>query len=91
MSAPIKSISYLSGKVRGKALKEIEAILDDKKCKKYNKEFRQQLVLRLAGSVLPRIQEISGPDGKEIPLPLLGGLSNGHRNKGNKNIIDPKE
>ena len=35
---------------------------------KVSKEFRQAMLLKLAGNVLPRLNEISGPEGKPIPL-----------------------
>jgi hypothetical protein len=56
----------LSGEVRDLTLREIKSVLLDKKCVKNTKEFRQTLLLRLAGSVLPRVQEISGADGKDL-------------------------
>jgi hypothetical protein len=81
----------LSGKVRNKALNIIGDILEDKI--DYGPEFKKALLLRLAGSILPRLQEISGPDGGDIPLPLLGGLSNNERNsnQGNKDITETTE
>jgi hypothetical protein len=58
----------LSGNVRDLALREIKAVLEDTENLKYGKDFRQQLVLRLAGSVLPRINEHTGEDGAPIPI-----------------------
>ena len=31
-------------------------------------ELYKQILLKLAGTVLPRLNEVSGPDGKPIPL-----------------------
>lgn len=61
----------LSGRVRDKTLRLIEIALDDEKCKKHTKEFRQQLLLRLAGSVLPRIQEHTGEDGEPLQIKVF--------------------
>lgn len=59
----------LSKEVRDLALLEIKNILTGKK--KVEKRFREALVLKLAGSVLPRLNEMSGPDGKELPVPIF--------------------
>ena len=53
----------LAARVRKLTLLEIEKALKGK-----NKEFKQQVILRLASSILPRLTEMSGPDGKPIPL-----------------------
>ena len=58
----------LSADVRDLTLREIRRVLLDKRCKSHTKEFRQQLILRLAGSVLPRIQENSGPGGGPMEM-----------------------
>ena len=38
-------------------------------------EMKKQLILKMSTSILPRLNELSGPDGGEIPLPIYGGLS----------------
>jgi hypothetical protein len=66
----------LAGEVRDLTLKEIRAILVDKENEKYSKDFRQQVILKLAGNVLPRINEHSGTDGGPIQFtPIYGGQS----------------
>lgn len=53
----------LAGEVRDLALNEIKrALLGD------DVEFKKAVVLRLAGSLLPRLNEVSGPDGAPIPI-----------------------
>lgn len=54
----------LAGKVRTLALGEIEKILKYKK----NKRLYEAVIIRLSGSILPRLNEVSGPDGTPIPL-----------------------
>lgn len=62
----------LAGEVRGLGLKHLKKILnDDYK----DKDFQKQVLLRLAASLLPRLNEHSGPDGGEIPFPIYGGKS----------------
>ncbi len=61
----------LAARVRSLGLIEIEKALkrDD------TDEFKQAVILRLASSLLPRLNEHSGPDGGVIPLPIYGGVS----------------
>lgn len=59
----------LAARVRSLALEEIEKALKNKK----NKRLYEAVVIKLAGSVLPRLNEISGPDG--APIPILGGVT----------------
>ncbi len=61
----------LSGEVRDLTLRAIKSVLLDIRCKNHSKEFRQQLLLRLAGSVLPRINENSGPDGGPMQAEVI--------------------
>mgnify|MGYP001575822396 CR=1 FL=1 len=58
----------LAGEVRTLALKEIKKALLGK-----DSEFKKAVVLRLAGSLLPRLNEHTGADGE--PLPILGGMT----------------
>lgn len=58
----------LSGEVRDLTLREIKKVLTDTRHRTHSKEFRQQMLLRLAGSVLPRIQEHSGLDGQPVVI-----------------------
>ena len=70
----------LSKEVRDLALEEIRDIL--KGDIEVNRQFRQALILKLAGTVLPRLTEISGPDGGDIPMPILGGITKANENQG---------
>ena len=53
----------LASRVRSLTLLECERQLLKKKGKLY-----EAVLLRLAGSVLPRLNEVSGPDGTPIPI-----------------------
>ena len=65
-------------------VKELRAILLEDSFAVFNDElqvegwsqFRKDLLMKYAPRVLPTINEISGPDGGEIPLPIYGGKSN---------------
>ena len=82
----------LAAEVRTLSLRKIKSVLEDEKCEKYGKEFQQQLLLRLAGTLLPRLNEHTGEDGEQLfPQPLLGGKSNGRINIGNEEIIEVKK
>lgn len=56
----------LAARVRTLALNEIEKILKKPKHKLYG-----AVVIKLAGSVLPRLNEHTGADGKELPVPIF--------------------
>ena len=43
--------------------------------------FQQQLHLKLAGTVLPRLNEVSGPEGKPIPIMQLDAVLEDHSNQ----------
>jgi hypothetical protein len=58
-----------ANRVRDLTLKEIEGVLDGSK--DYGKDFKKQLLLRLAGSVLPRLQEHTGEDGAPLQIQVL--------------------
>jgi len=62
----------LAGEVRDLTLNEIKKILLDTKCKNVDKNFRQAVVLKLAGNVLPRLNEHTGADGQELKLGFDG-------------------
>lgn len=72
----------LAARVRTLALEEIEKALKNKK----NKRLYEAVLIKLAGSVLPRLNEHSGPDGQ--PIPIYGGLS---RYTGDKESIPTEE
>ena len=64
----------LAARVRSLALSEIEKVLKRKKGKLY-----EAVLIKLAGTVLPRLNEHSGPEG--TPIPLLYALSDNNSNK----------
>ena len=55
----------LAAEVRTLALKQIKRAL---KGKYGDEEFKKAVILRLAGAILPRLNEVSGPNGKPIPI-----------------------
>lgn len=57
----------LSARVRTKALKEIEAILDEPGLTEYKKA----LLLKLSGTLLPRLNEHTGEDGEAISIKII--------------------
>ena len=58
----------LAAKVRTQALNDIYAVLiEDTKVKKWS-NYKQQIVLKLAGTVLPRLTEVTGEDGAAIKI-----------------------
>lgn len=65
----------LAARVRNLALSEIEKILTKPKHKLYG-----AVIVKLAGSVLPRLNEHTGAEGRELPVPIFNVLStnNGH-------------
>ncbi len=63
--------------VRNLALDHIEKILSPKyKDKKYQKE----LLLRMAPNLLPRLNEHTGADGVELPVPIFNVVPSNHSN-----------
>lgn len=63
----------LAARVRTLTLKECEKALLKRKGKLY-----EAVLLKLAGSVLPRLNEHSGPEGKPIPLIDMTNVRNNH-------------
>ena len=76
----------LATKVRTKALNDIYAVLDGDEDVETWSDLKKQVVLKLAGTVLPRLNEHSGPDGGEIPLPIYGSRSVHSNNSDGKTI-----
>ena len=66
MAGVTKNNQLLSANVRSLVLSQIQDVLlgDDE-------EFKKALLLKLSGSVLPRLNEISGLDGDPIKLNLI--------------------
>lgn len=71
----------LAAKVRSLTLDRILKILT-----KGNGRLYEAVIIKLAGTVLPRLNEHSGPDG--APIPLLHAL---HDNNGGKKDIQPQK
>lgn len=68
----------LAAKVRQLTLEECFRQLQKKKGKLY-----EAVLLKLAGTVLPRLNEISGIDGEAVPLVVrfIDAKSNGHTDR----------
>lgn len=62
----------LAAQVRTIALERMLEILRKQK----PKELYEQILVKLSGTVLPRLNEVSGPDGE--PIPLLHALTLKH-------------
>ena len=80
--------------VRNLTLKIIEDALDKESpnYKNYNDEFRNALILRLAGTLLPRLNEHSGEDGGPITYkPIYNGESISKHHGDEKSIPDDQE
>ena len=60
-----------AARVRTLALNEIEKILKKPKHKLYG-----AVIIKLAGTVLPRLNEHSGHDGGELPVPIFNVSTN---------------
>lgn len=91
--APTVQDKELSKRVRRLTLKKIEKILIRPVVRMDKEEYDlyKQVLLKLTGNVLPRLNEVSGPNGGDIPLPLLGGKSNGKNNNSDKKTSKVKE
>jgi hypothetical protein len=73
----------LAAAVRSLALGEIKKILQEKRLT----EFKKAVILRLAPSILPRLNEHTGDDGKDLfPLPILNGMNVPTDNSNPQNI-----
>lgn len=83
----------LGAEVRRLGLKKLKVILEDDNHEKYTKEFQEAVFLRLAANLLPRINEHSGVDGKDLfPNPLLNGKSNVNpNNDSTEQTTEPEE
>lgn len=64
--APTVIDRKLSKAVRTLTLKKIKNVLLDDDRKKYSQEFQEALILKLAGTILPRLNEHTGEDGGKI-------------------------
>jgi len=69
MAAPKYTDRLRAQEVRSLALDEIKAILIGEK--DYGKDFKKQLLLKLAPTLLPRLNEHTGEDGGEIVMKII--------------------
>jgi hypothetical protein len=66
----------LAAAVRTLALTEIQKYLEGKEDGYKDKDMKNAIILKLAPSLLPRLNEHTGDDGKELfPVPIYGGQS----------------
>lgn len=77
----------LAAEVRTLALEKIKEVLSEKEPK--DKEFYKAVLLRLAGGVLPRLNEHTGKDGEDLfPKPIME-ISNVPKDNGNSTNNQP--
>lgn len=65
----------LSANVRTLALKEIEKVLQSNSKNKADIKFKQELILRLSTTVLPRLTEVTGEDGAPITIQISEAIA----------------
>jgi len=63
----------LAASVRTLALREIEKVL-----KKGNGRLYEQVLIRLAGAILPRLNEVSGEDGRPVVIEISEVIARKH-------------
>lgn len=70
MAAPIGPDRKLAAEVRRLALNKMKAILGRpaEELRGHDKQLHDALLLKLAGSVLPRLNEITGEDGQPLKI-----------------------
>ena len=72
MAGIIHNDRKLGAEVRRMGLRKLKDILGDDSHEKYAKDFQQAVILKLSGSILPRINEHSGlSDDEGEPEPIL--------------------
>lgn len=71
----------LAAQVRSLTLSKIKAIFEMPRVdmNEHDARLHDEILVKLAGSVLPRLNEVSGPEG--APIPLLYAI---HNNDGNE-------
>lgn len=72
--APTMNDRTLAAEVRSLALGDIRGVL---KGSLYadDPDFKKQVLLKLASSILPRLNEVTGSDGKDLfPVPILTNM-----------------
>ncbi len=87
MAAPLGNDRKLAAEIRRLTLRELEKILLGE-----DNDYKKQVILKLAPTVLPRLNEHTGEDGAALfPKPLLGGESNVPNNNSNQEATEPDE
>lgn len=82
----------LAARVRSLALKKVEEILAMTEMNFEEREFQKAVLLKLAGTILPRLNEHTGEDGEKLfPQPLLAGKSNVPDNNRNNETPSTEE
>jgi hypothetical protein len=87
----------ITKEVRTKALGDILEVLNETKESKKWGEYKKQMLLKLATTVLPRVNEHTGADGERLfPAPILSSIfdKNGnvvHTNNSNKENSEPNK
>lgn len=61
----------LAAKVRNEALNNIYAVLTEDPAAESWSDLKKQLVLKLAGTVLPRLNEVTGEDGAPLQVNII--------------------
>lgn len=61
----------LAAAVRTKALQDIQKVLDGKSEVEKWGQFKKQILLNLSKSILPRLNEHTGRDGEDLPVPIM--------------------
>jgi len=84
MAAPNLNDRKLAAQVRSLALDKIKALLEmpEIKMKADDYELYKQVLIKLAGSVLPRLSELTGEDGKDLIIQVAKSIAD-------KNDINP--
>jgi hypothetical protein len=85
--APTFNDLVLAARVRTLGLKEVEKVLMQKELN----EFKKAVILRLAGNLLPRLNEHTGQDGQPLKITFDNALSSNSSSKTKGNCPVSKE
>lgn len=77
-----------AAKLKGLVMDDAIKIMQSKSKSNAMLKQRELVMAKILPTCVPRPIEISGPDGK--PIPLLGGQSNGKKNSGNGKATSTK-
>ena len=70
--------------VRNQVLGDIQEVLKESAASKKFGKRKWEMLLRLSGSVLPRVNEHTGAEGKELPVPIFNVSANTSNTAGNR-------